>query len=340
MRVLFIGGPGNISESAVRALLAEGHGVSIFTLPTSPDLGLREQVRFIRGNRDGAGELAAALEAEKPDVVVDTVCFKPDQARAAAAACRGRTARLVFLSTVDAYGYPLSRLPMGEDDPRRPPVSPYAADKAACEDIFRAAAAEGAFGLTVVRPAYSFGRPFVLDFFSRAGGPNLIARLRAGRPLIVPGEGNEPMHVSAAWNTGRMIAAIATSPAAEGKSYTCAHREAIDRDGYYRLFARAAGVEPVLVHVPTELLLPLEGKLIPDNLLSELCRFPLAFSTEAFRRDFPDFRWERSLEEGAADYVRHRDEAGPPWPAAADDWQDAVAAAWTAARGSFAEVLG
>lgn len=334
MRILFIGGPGNISESAIRALQEEGHAVSVFTLPTSPDLGMEGRVRFIRGDRDRPGELAAATAAEKPDVVVDTVCFTSEQARTAAAAYRGRTGRLVFVSTVDAYGYPLSRLPMGEDDERRPPVSPYAAEKAACESIFREAAADGAFCLTIARPAYSFGRAFVLDFFSRSGGPRLISRLRAGLPLVVPGDGSERIHVSVAWNTGRMLAALASSDRSDGKSYNCAHEHSITRDDYYRLFARAVGAEPRLVHIPTELLLPLEKRAIPDNLLSELSRFQLDFSVASFRRDFPEFRWERSLTEGAADYVRFRD-AGPGWPKAVPDWEDRAVQAWKDCASAF-----
>ena len=334
MRILFIGGPGNISESAIRARLDSGDELAVFTLPSSPTLGLENRVRFIRGDRDREGQLTDAVGQFRPDVAVDTVCFKPEQARTMIAAARGCIGRVVFLSTVDAYGYPLSRIPMKEDDERRHPVSPYAADKATCETLFREAADDGDFALTIVRPAYSFGPAFVLNLFSRSGGLDLVARLRTGRPLVVPGDGSGLMHASVAWNTGRMIAAIVGSGVSAGKSYTCAHEHAITQNDYYRLFARAVGVEPVLVHVPVDLLLPLEGRVIPDNLLSELSRFQLCFSVDAFKRDFPAFRWERSLEEGAALYVKAHDALGD-YPSARDDWQDAIVRGWTRCAGTF-----
>lgn len=131
-----------------------------------------------------------------------------------------------------------------------------------------------------------------------------------------------------------MLAALATAPNSDGKAYTCAHELAITRDDYYSLFAQAVGLEPHLVHIPTKLLLPLEGRIIPDNLLSELTRFQLNFSVESFRRDFPDFRWKKRLEEGAADYVRFRDES-LGWPEALPDWQNLAVQAWEECREDF-----
>lgn len=186
MRILYIGGPGNISGSAIQASAEEGHRLWVLTGSARSGHGLMSSVRFLQGNRNVAEELRAAVAEAKPDVVVDTICFSPAQAKATIEACRGKTGRVVFVSTVDVYGYPLSHIPMGEGDKRRLPVSAYAADKAEYELRFQEAATEGAFGLTIARPAYSFGRNFVLDFFSRSGGPNLVARLRKGLPLVVP----------------------------------------------------------------------------------------------------------------------------------------------------------
>jgi hypothetical protein len=89
-----------------------------------------------------------------------------------------------------------------------------------------------------------------------------------------------------------------------------------------------------LVHVPVELLLPHEMKLIPDNLLSELTRYSIMFSTAEFMADFPDFRYETTLEEAAAEYVRVHTANGSI-PAATDTYEDRIAEAWRRAASTF-----
>ena len=105
-RVLFIGGPGNISTTAIEQA-AEHFGTAVFTLPESPADGLPPQVKLYRGDRNDAGALGAAVADFRPDVTVDTVCFTPEQARAMVRLLSGRVAQHIFLSTVDVYGYPL-----------------------------------------------------------------------------------------------------------------------------------------------------------------------------------------------------------------------------------------
>lgn len=112
MKVLFIGGPGNLSGNTIKLMLEDSENkVSVFTLPGSPEIGLPEKVRLYRGNRDNTIELKTAIDDFSPDVVVDFVCFLPDQAKSIAEICKGKVAQFIFVSTCDVYGYPLSCLP-------------------------------------------------------------------------------------------------------------------------------------------------------------------------------------------------------------------------------------
>ena len=51
----------------------------------------------------------------EPDVLIDFVCFEPAQAEAVAEVAKGRVGHLVFVSSVDAFGFPLLELPAPED---------------------------------------------------------------------------------------------------------------------------------------------------------------------------------------------------------------------------------
>ena len=329
-----VGGPGNISTSTVQELLDRNRETAIFTLPDSPSRGLAGKLTFYRGNRDDPDALRAAVEDFRPELTVDFCCFTPEQARGLVAVLRGRVQKHVFVSTCDVYGYPLRRIPFSEEDRFNKPVSRYAAHKLACERIFRAEHRKGSIPLAVARPSYSFGPLFLLSLFSRAGGLELLSRLRAGKPVVVPGDGQTLMHPSSAYNTGRMIAQIVLEPRTAGEGFTCGHEEYMTGDQYYQLLARALNVEAVLVHVPKELLLPLEKRLIPDDLLSELTRFHAAFSHDKFRSLFPEFRWIRTLEQAARECVDYHERKGSI-PAFQTSYEDRIIAAWKGCRRSF-----
>lgn len=313
-------------------MLNRGWEVSVFNRSGSGPVEGR--VRYFRGDRNDLSALETIVDEVQPDVTVDVCCFTPQQARETASLLAGRVDRHVFVSTVDIYGYPLTRLPYREADPRTAPISRYAGNKLECERILTNAHERGELPLTIARPAYSFGPKFVLSFFSRSGGPELLSRLGCGYQVVVPGDGTGFMHVSSAYNTGLMLAEIAMSPEATGEDFTCAHETWISQDAYYGLFADALGVEARLVHVPIELLLPLEKKSIPDDLLSELTRFQIAFSVEKFRHFFPGFVWSKSLEKAAIEYVAHHRKQGTI-PECAQSHEDLLVSAWADAATGF-----
>ena len=67
--------------------------------------------------------------------------------------CRGRVGQVIFVRTIDVYGYPLHRIPQAERDPRVPTITDYAEQKKQCESLLEEAAADGTFVLTIARPS-------------------------------------------------------------------------------------------------------------------------------------------------------------------------------------------
>jgi nucleoside-diphosphate-sugar epimerase len=274
------------------------------------------------------------VERFRPDAVIDFICYRPEQAQAVAPLMQGRVGQYIFVSTVDVYGYPLARLPQRESDTWNAPNCDYAANKRACEDIFRAAAG---LPLTIVRPAYSFGPPFVLTFNSRSEGRYLIVRLRNHMPILVPGDGTTLMHVSSARNTGRMIARVVGAGPALGCDYTVGHPTFMTQHEYVQLFARAVGAEPQWVHIPSDLILNSPGT--ENSLLRVLTGFNVAFSVERFAGHYPDFQWSYSLEQAAHDYVDFHDRAGDfPLPGE-EILDDRLIRAWRHCTRDFNQLL-
>jgi nucleoside-diphosphate-sugar epimerase len=301
-RALILGGPGTLSASTIQLLLEKSYKVAVFShskllheLPTG--------VQIYAGDRHHSNDLQSAFDDFKPDVLLDFICFTPQEAEQTKQLVSGKVRQFVFVSTVDVYGYPLSQLPLPETALWHPETqSQYAADKRQCEVIFKSADPKQ-LPLTIVRPAYSFGPRFILSFTSRAYGIHMLRRLRDGRPVLVPGDGTTLMHVGSAHDTGRMIATVADSPLAIGNEYTCGHPEFTTHSGYLNLFAHSLGVEPRPVHIPTEVIASHPEPEARTCLLHALTRFNVAFSVERFKHDFPEFKWEVKLEDWAKHVV-------------------------------------
>lgn len=335
-KILFIGGPGTISTQTMDRLLEKGFALSVINRSGFVPERMKRHVTVYRGNRDDAAFLKKTIKEAGPECIIDVCCFLPDQAAHAIEAAKEVVDQYIFISTVDVYGYPLTQLPMKVGAPKTEPVSEYALQKLRCEELFLSALENDAFPVTIFRPSYSFGPKFLLSFFSRSGGAGIINRIRAKRPIVVPGDGNTLMHASSAFNTGNMIGELVDLSYAIGKKYNGAHEHVVTHDEYYRLLGKAAGEEPELVHVPMELLLKHESALLPDNLLSELIRFNLFFSVEEFKHTVPLFQWEWSLEKAAKNYVAVHDKK-MDFPNVTTTFEDRIIEVWNRAEQFFTD---
>lgn len=306
MKILLIGGTGTISAHTHSALVAAGHDVTSFNRSGSG-------AKVIAGDRKDRASLAGAIDAIRPDVLIDFVCFLPEEAEALAEAASGKVGHLVFVSTVDAFGFP-QPVPIAETAPRRPGIGAHALRKQACEDLLLA---RTDLVVTVARPTYSMSEGFVISLFDHRS-KTLMQRLLAGLPVALPDGGDILIHPSDARDTGRMIAAMAGAPIAHGKTYTAGSRGvAMPQRDYIALIARAIGAPP-----PNAALIPLaeiDEMALPEaanTVFSNVTRFNLDFAFETFAADFPDFRWQPELENPIRVYhqrlVREGSLDGPP----------------------------
>lgn len=131
MKILFIGGTGNISTACVARALDLGHHVTVFhrgKSQTMPDPRIHE----ILGDRFNTEDLASAA-SNNYDVVADFCAYKPDDIDTAASAFMGHTSQYIFISSVAAYERPGTSPFVTEERLLRNPIWPYAQDKADCE---------------------------------------------------------------------------------------------------------------------------------------------------------------------------------------------------------------
>jgi nucleoside-diphosphate-sugar epimerase len=309
MRILMIGGTGNISASISHRLLKEGHDLTLFTLP---EPGKRESpippgAKSIRGDRKDFGAFESRMaKAGRFDCVIDMFCYDPTDAESDVRAFRGRIGQLIFTSTVDVYTKPAKRYPVTEDAERKPsPSFRYAYGKAACERVFEQAHQRGDFPVTVIRPAHTYSR-FIIH--TLGFGTYFIDRMRKGLPIIVHGDGSSFWVASHSDDVAGAYAGAVGNEETFGRAYHVTGEEWMTWDRYHEGLARAMGApEPRLVHIPTDLL----SRVVPEQ--AEWCvenfQYNNLFDNTAARAVL-GFRYTIPWEEGARRAVDWLDEHG------------------------------
>lgn len=299
-KVFIIGGPGNISSGTINYLSNRNYSIAIFTRGTTEKMKKYPGVRFYEGDRNNKESLEKAFVDFGSDLVIDTICFEPSQALDLYEITKDRIRQLLFISTVDTYGYPLSRLPFREQDEFKPAIGSYAQNKRIIELFYLDKYQKEGFPVTIGRPSLSIGEGFCpMMFFD--WGFKVIPKMKANMPILVPGDGNGLMHVGWGYDVGRMVGRIIGDMKAIGKEYTLSHENCITRDDYISLFTDYLGVKPERVYIPQEYIERFEG-VEQIGKIYHLYRINMAFSLENFKKDFPDYEW-LTLKKGVEEFI-------------------------------------
>ncbi len=334
-KVLFIGAPGFISTHAVNEACKLGHEVAVFKRSDKLDSDLEYEVKQYKGDRNLRPDLEAAIGDFQPQVVVDFVCYRRFQAELISDLLEGRVEQYIFVSSVDYYGYPLSRLPYPEggisETGRH--TTEYAMYKGDCEEVFLKKYHKSGFPVTIARPYYSIHKRAIVNFFNgrdwnNEGGRTLVERIKFGQPVIVPGDGTTLYQAGCARNHGRMVSWMIGKTFAIGESYNCSQDSVMTIDGYVDTIAGVLGTAANIVHIPSDLLLSLGLEEVETGYIPILMRYNSYYSVEKFKKAFPDFRWEVSVEDALREYVRWNQEQELFRKEPAKTIEDRIVTAW------------
>ena len=262
MRVLFIGGTGIIS-TACTALAAQ-RGIDL-TLATRGrhSTDLPAGVKTLTVDMDDDDGAAKALGGTAFDVVVDFIAFTPAQIERDLNLFHGRTGQYVFISSASAYQKPSGHYLITESTPLANPYWQYSRDKIACEERLMLAYREENFPITIVRPSLTYGETQItLAINSWAKSYTAVDRMRKGKKVIVPGDGSSLWVITHNTDFAKGLVGLLGNPQAIGHAFHITTDEVMTWDQFYRIVGSAAGVEPQLIHIPTDYI----GACLPDKL--------------------------------------------------------------------------
>ena len=301
MRVLFIGGTGTISAACVRAAIAAGHEVSVLNRGSGRRPLPAEVHEIVADIRDEVAS-RAALDGTSFDVVADFLSFTPEHVATALRLVEGRCGQYIFISSASAYDKPPKRLPVTESTPLRNPFWKYSRDKIACEDLLVGAYRERGLPVTIVRPSHTYDHALL----PTAGGWTDIARMRAGKPVVVHGDGTSLWTLTHSDDFAVAFTGLLGAPEAIGEAYTITGDHAPTWNQIYGWLAQAAGVtDPRFVHMASETIAVFYPDLGP-GLVGDKAHSML-FDNAKIRALVPDFRTTVTFDEGARRILAHYD---------------------------------
>ncbi|MFC7483537.1 NAD-dependent epimerase/dehydratase family protein [Luedemannella flava] len=236
------------------------------------------------------------------DSVVDWVAFTPDHVRTDIELFRGRTRQYVFISSASAYQTPPARLPVTESTPLRNPFWQYSRDKIACEDLLVAAYREKGFPATIVRPSHTYDRTLI----PLEGGWTSIARMRAGKEIVVHGDGTSLWTLTHHTDFAQGFVPLLGHPRTVGEAFQITSDDVLTWNQIADTLAAAAGVEARIVHVPSAAIAAVD----PDwgaGLLGDKAH-SMVFDNSKLRSVVPAYRAVIPFEQGAREIIAWYDE--------------------------------
>jgi nucleoside-diphosphate-sugar epimerase len=256
MKVLFIGGTGVISSACSR--LAASRGVELYLLNRGQtERPIPEGARIVRGDIYNRASVERALGDTTFDAVVDWIAFTPGHVEADIDLFRGRTGQYVFISSASAYQKPLSSLPITESTPLHNPFWAYSQAKIACEERLMRAYREDGFPVTIVRPSHTYDRTKV----PLLGHYTSIDRMRKGKKVIVHGDGSSLWVLTHHEDFAKGFVGLLGNHRAIGHAFHITSDEVLTWNQIYTYLAHAAGAEPQIVHVPSDLIAAYDPEL-------------------------------------------------------------------------------
>jgi nucleoside-diphosphate-sugar epimerase len=296
MKVLFIGGTGVISSACSRLAVERGMDLYLFNRGEA-ERPVPAGARVLHGDIRDRRSVEQALGDETFDAVVDWLVFVPEQIEADIELFRGRTGQYVFISSASAYQKPIASLPITESTPLYNPYWAYSRGKIACEERLVRAYRQQDFPMTIVRPSHTYDRTML----PMHGRYTVIDRMRKGKKVIVHGDGTSLWVLTHHDDFAQAFVGLLGNPHAIGDVFHITSDEVLTWDQIFRIVGHAAGVEPRLVHVPSEGIARFDAEwgagLLGDKAHSVI------FDNSKVKRLVPGFKATIPFSQGAREMI-------------------------------------
>ncbi len=284
MKILFIGGTGNISAASSKRVIEKGWDLYLLTRGNSPNI--LDGAHALRADIHDTTKVKTLLNDHYFDAVVNWVAFTPKDIERDYELFKDKTDQYIFISSASCYQKPLSHPVITESTPLYNPFWEYSRQKIACEDKLMSLYRLKGFQITIVRPSLTYDTVIPVPI----GGWNeytIIDRIKKGKKIIIHGDGSSLWTITHASDFAVGFTGLLGHQQAIGQSFHITSDELLTWNQIYEAVAMAAGKTASMVHIPSDYLGTfdehLRGSLLGDKAVSTI------FDNSKIRRFVPEF---------------------------------------------------
>jgi len=285
LKVLFIGGTGNISTSVSK--LCVERGIDLYLLNRGTRKVEIKGVKILKADISNINEVSSVLKDHNWDAVVNWIAFNESDIDRDLNLFRNKTKQYIFISSASVYQKPPLHPVLTESTPLYNPVWDYSKNKIACEERLNKAYREENFPITIVRPSHTYDTviPVVIGGWTEY---TIIDRMKKGKKVIVHGDGTSLWIITHAIDFAKGFVGLLGHQQAIGHAFHITSDEILTWNQIYETVAEAVGVEANIVHIPSDFIVhqenSLEGSLLGDKSYSAI------FDNTKIKMFVPDFK--------------------------------------------------
>lgn len=285
MKVLFIGGTGNISAATSRYAL--DRGIDLYHLNRGNHPEVVPRAMSLVCDIHDAAEASQLLKSHTWDVVVDWIAFDEDDVRRAHRLFGGKTGQYIFISSASCYQKPLEYYLITEHTPVENPFSQYATNKIACERYLLSHYAKTGFPVTIVRPSHTYDT-FIPVAIGGGREYTTAQRILDGKEIIVHGDGTSLWTVTHADDFAPGLVGLMGNEKAVGEIFHITSGEILTWNQIYTILGDALGEDPKMVHIASDFICDVEPGF-SDTLLGDKS-WSVAFDNSKIKSFVPEFK--------------------------------------------------
>lgn len=306
MKILFIGGNGNISWYCAKYAIEAGHdvyilnrGVSAGTRRATPN-----EATLIHADIRDAAVMQTVLENNSFDIVADFICFNKEHAATSLSLFSGKIKQYFYISSCAVYQKDTQYLPYKETSPlhtRETTQNEYVHGKIDAENVFLQAFHAHNFPVTILRPSYTYDTIFpVLVGHNCFTAPQ---RYLDGHPVFIAGDGEHLGTFTHSKDFARAFTGLLGNPEALGETFHITSDEWLTWNEVMRHVTASLGItQPKYIHVPVDTLLQYEYFALMHNALLEKASHKL-FDNTKIKKALPGWQAKVSIQEGLHELI-------------------------------------
>ncbi|MBK8944400.1 MAG: SDR family oxidoreductase [Ignavibacteriae bacterium] len=285
MKVLFIGGTGNISTEVSKLCLEKR--IDLYLLNRGNSENKIHGAKEIICDYSNFEQSENLLKNHSWDAVVNWIAFNKNDVEKDIKLFSGKTNQYIFISSASAYQKPPASPVITESTPLKNPFWQYSRDKIECEETLMKAYRNNDFPVTIVRPSHTYDTVIPISV-----GPwneyTVVDRIKKRKKIIVHGDGTSLWVVTHSKDFAKGFIGLLGHQQAIGESFHITSDELLTWNQIYEAIAEAVNNEPNIIHIPSDFIGKYDEQL-KCSLLGDKS-YSVIFDNTKIKKFVPDFK--------------------------------------------------